>query len=321
MTELSPSAPAPAPAAPPAPTAPVTEGATPPPQPAGESNKPTTPTEGGTGGEATPPDPKPAEGTPPDPNKPEKPEGTEGGEGEEATPPEKPPEGGEEAENHTPDLKSMSRTERAQYFQTLEANTRKAAEAKMDSAYQPDAVDDLVQKYVDQGHSEFEAKMLARDEVRDQEADIAKARAARAELNSTLAIEATEVLNTVDWLNPDKKDSFDETAADAATTLYDLLCLTRDDNTNELNDKGEPIPGTGQIIGAAMTPKQFYGLIDKIRSSGVEGAKVAGQRAAEEQMAQVAAPSSNSNKRDPDFDNLSNEEKRARLRAQGHIVT
>lgn len=221
----------------------------------------------------------------------------------------------------TPDLKSMSRAERAQYFQKLEADARKQAEATVNDTYQPQSVDDLKQKYLDQGHSEFEAKMLARDEMREQEADIARARAERAELNANLATEAMEVMSTIEWLNPKNADAYDEAASDAAVELYDALCLLRDENTADKDADGNVIPGTSQIISAVMTPKKFYGLMDTIRSSGVETAKTQAQKAAEEQMAAVAAPSSNSTKKERDFDLLSNDEKREYLRKQGHIVT
>jgi hypothetical protein len=319
MDPENPSAtPAPAPGADPTP-APADPATPPKPTPGEGTGDQPTPSEPGDGG--ADPTPKPPEDGGDDPGKTPEP-----GDGDEppADPvddPNKPPEDGGEPENQAPDLKNMTRAERAAYFQNLESKTRKDIEARVDEVYQPEAVDDLKQKYLDKGHTEFEASMLAREEQREQELDIAKARGERAELNSTLAIESTEVMATIDWLNPQKKDAYDKKSSDAAIQLYDELCITRDDNTNIVGPDDKQIPGTGQIIGASMTPKQFYGLMDTIRSSGVETATLAGQKAAEEQMAAVAAPSSNSNKREPSFDSLSNAEKRARLIADGHIIT
>lgn len=268
----------------------------------------------------TPPAPdKPAEGT--DPKPPEGGDGTKDGEGDNpADDPAKVTTPGEGSDD-LPDPKKMTRAERVQYYADLGTNTRKSVEETVNATYQPQSVDELKQKYIDQGHDEFQATMLAREEVRDQESDISKARAERAELNANLAVEATEVLNTISWLNPKDKESYDKASSDAAVDLYDQLCLTRDTNTEVVGDDGKPIPGTGQVIGASMTPKQFYGMLDKIRSSGTETARISAQKAAEEQLAAVAPPSSNNKQVDKSFDQLSNDEKRERLRAQGHYVT
>lgn len=288
------------------PVAPVEDGKTP---PEADPKVPETPVEGEPSSEE-----KPVDGAVADPNE------KDPAVGEEKPVDPKAPTEGEETENLTPDLKSMSRAERVEYFSNLDASTRKEVEAKVNEVYQPTPVDELKQKYLDEGHSEFEASMLAREEWRDQEMDIAKARAERAELNAQLTTDSIEILATVDWLNPDTK-SYDKASSDLAVGLYEDLCLTRDDNTAQRDGDGKVIPGSAQIIGASMTPKQFFGLIDKIRSSGLDGAKLSAQKAAEEQMASVAAPSSNSNKKDPAFDSLSNAEKRAKLRAEGHLIT
>jgi len=294
------------PEAPPSPAAPVET-------PAPSGDKPTEPVT------ADPTPKEPVENETPDPAKATTDSPVEGEDPSKTADPT--PKEPVENENQTPDLKSMTRAERAQFFQNVEATTRKNVEAKVNEIYQPQPVDDLKQKYVDQGHSEFEASMLAREEVRDQEADISRARAERAELNATLAADAMEVLGTFDWLNPDKRGAFDKTSSDAATQLYDELCLTRDDNTALKDQNGKVVPGTGQIIGASMTPKQFYGLVDKIRSSGTDAAKLSAQKAAEEQMGAVVAPSSNSNKTEKAFDQLSTAEKREKLKAEGHFIT
>lgn len=312
------------PAAAVAPVAPTDGGTTnPDPKPAdagaGDGTTPPAPAAGDDG--KTPPAPdKPAEGT--DPKPADKPaDGAGDGEGDKpAADPAKVTTPGEGSDD-LPDPKKMSRAERVQYYADLGTNTRKSVEETVNATYQPQSVDELKQKYIDQGNDEFQATMLAREEVRDQEADISKARAERAELNANLAVEATEVLNTIGWLNPKDKDNYDKDSSNAAVDLYDQLCLTRDENTEVVGQDGKPIPGTGQVIGASMTPKQFYGMLDKIRSSGSETAKIAAQRAAEEQLAAVAPPSSNNKQVDKSFDQLSNDEKRERLRAQGHYVT
>ncbi len=325
MADTEPSAPTQTdPGAGAAPAAPVDPGTTnPEPKPAdagtGDGTTPPAPAAGDDG--KTPPAPdKPADGTDPKPADGEGDGAKDGKDDKPADDPAKVTTPGEGSDD-LPDPKKMTRAERVQYYQNLESNTRKSVEATVNATYQPQTVDELKQKYIDEGHDEFQATMLAREEVRDQEADISKARAERAELNANLAVEATEVLNTFGWLNPKDAANYDKDSSDAAVDLYDQLCLTRDENTAQTGDDGKPIPGTGQIIGATMTPKAFYGLLDKIRSSGSETARVAAQKAAEEQLAAVAPPSSNNKQVDKSFDQLSNDEKRERLRAQGHFVT
>lgn len=323
MAEIEPSAPTQTDPAAGAATPAPTDGGTPPdPKPAdganGDGTTPLAPA-AGDDGKTTPPAPdKPVEGEEPKPG-----DGTGDAAGDKpADDPAKVTTPGE-GNDDLPDPKKMSRAERVQYYQNLGDNTRKSVEATVNATYQPQTVDELKQKYIDEGNDEFQATMLAREEVRDQEADISRARAERAELNATLAVEATEVLNTIGWLNPKDTEHYDETSSNAAVDLYDQLCISRDDNTAQVDGDGKPMPGTGQIIGASMTPKQFYGMLDKIRSSGTETAKIAGQRAAEEQMAAVAAPSSNSTNKGGDkaFDQMSNDEKRTYLREKGHYVT
>lgn len=220
------------------------------------------------------------------------------------------------------DLKSMSRAERAEYFQSLDKNTRKQVEAVIDKAYQPQAHDELKQQYVDQGYDDFQADILARETRRDQQAQINEARAEIAELNAGLSTDAMEVVSTIDWLNPTKGEGiYDATAANAASQLYQNLCIVRDDNTAQRDAQGNLIPGTGQIIEAKMAPSTFYHLMDQIRSSGSETSRVSALKAAEAQMAAVAPPSSNTNRREAAFESKSAAEMRAELQAKGIAVT
>jgi hypothetical protein len=221
-----------------------------------------------------------------------------------------------------PDLKTMTRAERAEYFRNIDTNTRKQVETAIDQAYQPQPVDELTQKYMDEGYDNFQAQILAREEVRDQQAQISAARAEIAELNAGLATDAMEVISTIDWLNPAKGEGvYDKDSAAAASTLYEKLCVVKDPNTEQLDAQGQPIPGTGQIVEARMSPSQFYHLMDNIRSAGSESSRMAALKAAESQMAAVAPPTSNTNRRETPFDNLSTKEKRAALQAKGILIT
>lgn len=207
------------------------------------------------------------------------------------------------------DLKSMTRAERREYFQNIDSQARKQVEASINAAYQPQPVDELTQAYMDEGYDNFQAQILARETVRDQQAQISEARAEIAELNAGLATEAMEVVSTIDWLNPNKgKGVYDQESSDAASQLYEQLCISKDERT-------------GQIIEAKMSPMQFYSLMDNIRSSGSETARLSAQKAAEEQLAAVAPQTSNTNQRETPFDRLSPAEQREKLLAKGYLIT
>lgn len=207
-----------------------------------------------------------------------------------------------------PDVSKMTRRERAEYFQSLNQDQIKQVERAIDSVYQPQPVEELKEHFIEQGYSEGEALLLARDEVRSQREQINEARAEIAELNMTLATQAMDVVNTIPWLNSQNEGKgYDKKSTEAASTLYEQLAINKD-------------PRTGQIIEAKITPKEFYGLIDQIRSSGTAEASLKAQKNAEREMAAVAAPSSTTNARETSFENMNNEQKRAYLRAKGHDV-
>lgn len=221
----------------------------------------------------------------------------------------------------TVDLKSMSRAERAAYFQEQANAQKQQVEQAINQAYQPQDVSELQQAYIEAGYDEGNALMLARDDVRAQREQISEARAEIAELNAGMAVEATELMHTIPWMNPTNKDSFDQKTLDAGSRLYDTLAVVRDERTAQRDAQGNPIPGTGQIIQAKLSPKQFWSAVNQIRESGAAEARLAGQKAAEKQMAAVAPPSSNTTNRETPFDNLSPADMRAQLLAKGINVT
>ena len=138
---------------------------------------------------------------------------------------------------------------------------------------------EVKERLLEEGYTDAEATMLARDEVRSQREQINEARAEIAELNMSMATEAMEVVNTIDWLNSSNKETYDEKSTELASQLYESLAITKD-------------PRTGQIIEAKMTPAQFYHAINNIRNSGSAKAQLAAQKAAERQMASAAPPTS-----------------------------
>lgn len=290
------------PTTPPAENAPAENPAPEPTGPAPDTNDPTLPDHGVDPDKGIDPDagdqpPHPDEPNPADPNK------------------DQPADAG-------PDLKSMSRAERAEYFRNLDKATRKQVEANIDKVYQPQSHDELKEKYIEAGYDDFQADILARETRRDQQAQINEARAEIAELNAGLTADAVEVVTTIDWLNPTKGEGvYDKGSTQVASSLYEQLCVVRDDRTAQRDGQGNPIPGTGQIIEVRMSPSQFYTAMDQIRSAGNENSRIQAQKAAESQMAAVAPPSSNTNRRAPSFDSLSAAEQRERLLAKGIVVT
>lgn len=223
---------------------------------------------------------------------------------EEPAAPDEPASDPEQAPEDAPEPK-MTRAERAAYYRELSQANSKQVEQAIDHAYQPQPVDELKEAYLDQGYSDAEATLLARDEVRSQREQIQEARADIAELNMTLTTEAMEVVNTIAWTNAQNAETYDRETTEAASRLYEQLAVSKD-------------PRTGQIVEAKLTPKQFYGLIDQIRSSGAAEAQLKGQKAAEQQLSAVAPPTSNTNQRSVAFNNMSVAQQEQYLKAKGH---
>lgn len=183
-----------------------------------------------------------------------------------------------EEQSNDVDLKSMSKEERKEYFQSLQQNQKRQVEQAINEVYQPQPVDQLKDEFLNEGYSEYEATMLARDTVREQATQIAEARAEIAEVNMAIQTDAIDVMSTFDWADP-SKPTFDKETASAAGQLYEQLGVTKD-------------PRTGQIIEAKIPLKQFYNAINTIRNSGSTQAQIKAQKAAEAQMAAAAPPTS-----------------------------
>jgi hypothetical protein len=214
-----------------------------------------------------------------------------------------------ESPEESVDLKKMSRAERAEYFRDLQGQTRKTVETAISAAYQPQDVQELQQSYMEQGYDEGTSLMLARQEVAEQKTTLAEATAQIAELNANMRVEAYDVMHSIDWLNPANKDKgFDEKLFNKSGEVFEKLSTTTD-------------PRTGQIIDTKMSVKEFYSFLNDIRQSGIESARVEGQKAAEQQLAAVAPPSSNTNRRETPFENLSAAEMREQLLSKGVNVT
>lgn len=179
-----------------------------------------------------------------------------------------------------PDLKSMTRRERAEYFnqeRQLQQEKRQV-EQSIEQAYQPQDAQQLKEHFLSEGYSEAEATLLARDEVREQKATIAEAKAQIAEFNADLRVDTIEAQSKYDWMNPAKPDVYNKELHNYAADLFAQGII--------LDER------TGNIIDAKRTPSQVADIVNKIYESGVQKATVKAQRAAEQQMASVAPPSS-----------------------------
>lgn len=179
-----------------------------------------------------------------------------------------------------PDLKGMSRKERAEYYSQQRADVaeRRKVEQSISQAYQPQTLDELKEAYLNEGYGDAEATLLARDDIREQRSQIAEATAKIAEFNADLRVDSFEAQQKYDWMNPAKTEVFDKDLANHAADLF-TQGITTD-------------PRTGQIIDAKMTPSQVADIVNRIYESGVKKASVKAQKAAEQQMASVAPPSS-----------------------------
>lgn len=202
------------------------------------------------------------------------------------------------------ELKGMSRRERQEYFENFKQTQAREIDRSIDQAYQPQPLDELTQAFLNQTneygeprYDQFQAEMLARETVREQRAQIAEARAEIRELNAGLQADAIDVVHDIPWLDKESTANYDKDSAEIASDLYGALCVTRD-------------PNSKQIIEARMSPKEFYGAIDKIRSAGSASAQLKAQKALEQQLASVApqgstAPSSPSSADDKQAASLS----------------
>lgn len=205
------------------------------------------------------------------------------------------------------DTSKMTRAERAAHYQNIEREQQREVTKAVSEAYQPEDVQTVKDRYLEQGYDDGMATMLARQDISDQKAEIAQATATIAELNANLKIGTFEAQSKYDWMNPAKSDAYDKQAHNDAAAIFSQGITTD--------------PRTGQIVEARMTPMQAAELVDRIRQSGAAQAGVKAQKAAEAQMAAVAPSSSASQTRETPFAELSLDQQRAKLRAQGHYVT
>ena len=103
-----------------------------------------------------------------------------------------------------------------------------------------------------QGYSEGEALMLARDDVREQRAQIAEASAQITQLNANVQVDAVEARAKYEWMNPESK-KFAEGTTKAAAQLYELATV-KDQRT-------------GQIVDAKMSVSQIASVVEQIREA------------------------------------------------------
>lgn len=162
-------------------------------------------------------------------------------------------------------------------------NAIKAEVAKAtDEVYQPATESDLV----DEGLSATEAKVEAMRqqlEVRDYNERVAEAQL-------TLGSESLRVLNDFPIFNPESDQYEEELAIEAAGLMESNLI--RDPNVPEVDPQTGKATGKGLIIGANVSPYQFYKTL--ARASGISATKgqLKGQQAQQEMMANADSPGS-----------------------------
>jgi hypothetical protein len=125
----------------------------------------------------------------------------------------------------------------------------------------------------------------------------------------SLSNEAAEVINNYDIFNPDSESFEPEIAAQAAEALS--RSLIRDPNTEQRDQNGNPIPGTGQIIGYNVSPLQIYKPIADAYEKAKAAGQIKGQKATDQMLSNVDAPSSvppRETKKDPLLDILKSDD-------------
>lgn len=198
---------------------------------------------------------------------------------EEAEKPKENEETKPDEDEEKPDKSKLSNAEAAaERVREREANKR-VIEQSIDRAYQPQLVDELTNAFIEQGYTQFEAEMLARDERRNQQSQIQEARTQIAELNMQVETEAIQVMHEFPVFDPNS-DSYDKDFAGRASALYERAADVQYD------------PKTNVIVSSKITPYQFYKELAEMRDSGVSQASIKAQKAAEQQLAAVAPQSS-----------------------------
>jgi hypothetical protein len=233
--------------------------------------------------EASKENPETVEGEQPKPAE----EPKEGLEVETSTKPktEEPPEGekpNDEPQKSPEELEAERKERNRQFYEQRQAERQqkqRQIERTVDSQYQPQTMAELTNKFMEQGYDEFQAQMLARDERREQQAQINEARTQIAELNMQIETEAVQVMHDFPVFDPTRKE-YDKDFAEKASQLYVRAASPVTD------------PKTGLVIQANMTPYQFYQHLAEMRGSGVSQAQVKAQTAVQQQMAAVTPQSS-----------------------------
>jgi len=217
-----------------------------------------------------------------DEEKPEAPveEGAKPEEAEQPKEPEvEPPKEEEPKENEEPVETEAERKQRFYEMRQQQKQVKQQVEQSISQQYQPQQVDELTQHFIDQGYGQFEAEMLARDERRNQEAEINKATTQVAQLNMRFGTEAVQVMHDFPIFDP-KSPEYDKEYAARASKLFESHAGVQKD------------PQTGMIVAASTTPYNFYKELAEMRGSAQSKAQVVAQKAAEQQMASAAPPSS-----------------------------
>lgn len=182
-----------------------------------------------------------------------------------------------------PEQPQETEAERAQRFYELRQQqkqvTQKEISNKINQEYKPQPVDQLTQQFLDQGYDEFQATMLARDEVRNQREALNEQRAQIAELNAQIEVEAIQVMHEFPIFDPNSKE-YDADFATKAGQLYERAANVQVD------------PRTGAVTQTSITPYTFYKSLADLRTASTATAQAKAQKAVQAQMAAVEPPTS-----------------------------
>jgi hypothetical protein len=222
------------------------------------------------------------------------------------------PEAPAEPEEQKPEIPEETpletEAERAKRFYELrqeQKQHRRAVEQAVSQNYQPQPVEQLVQHFLDQGYTQFEAEMKADSEVRNQREQLQETRTQVAELNMRINTEAVQVMHDFPVFDPTSPE-YDKDFANKASAMYERAAGVMKD------------PKTGVIVATNLTPYEFYKNLADLRASGQTQAQLKAQKAAEAQMARVDAQPSM--RQETKFSDMSLSEQREYLRRKGHDI-
>lgn len=159
---------------------------------------------------------------------------------------------------------------------------KKSVAAETERVYTVRSPEDLMQEVNPLTGENFTAteaeiqSMKDANELRDYNDQVAEAQL-------TVSTESDRVLQDFPIFD-EKSPTFNKEIAEQADVLFGEI-LIRDTNTEQVDDKGQKIPGTGQIIGTHLSPYKLYKLIADAANVGTTKGEIKGAKNVKKMLA------------------------------------